>query len=104
MADNTVKHNALCRAISDYAAWNGCYLVKNWGGPIGSPGRPDLEGCIRGKFIGIEVKTGTGELSKDQREHKRRIIEAGGIFIEARSLEDVEDTLFEHGLVAKRLL
>lgn len=104
MADNTVKHNALVKVISDYILWNGGYIVKNWGGPIGARGRPDLEGCMRGLFLGIEVKTGTGELSKDQREHKRRIIEAGGIFIEARSLEDVVDILFEHNLVAGRLL
>ncbi|MCW3051623.1 MAG: hypothetical protein JWN14_793 [Chthonomonadales bacterium] len=104
MADNTQAHNALCRQVAEYIAWNGGYLVKNWGGPIGAKGRPDFEGCMAGKFVAIEVKTGTGELSKDQRDHMRRIVEAGGIFIEARTLEFVEDTLFEHGLVAKRLL
>jgi hypothetical protein len=107
--DRTVAHNALCKAIGDYVGYMGGYLVKNWGGPIGAKGRPDLEGCFsdqsgRGRFLSIEVKTGTGELSADQREHKRRIERAGGIFIEARSVDDVQERLLAEGLVKTRTL
>lgn len=52
-------------------------------------GMPDIIAIIGGRFIGIEVKTETGTQSKDQIEWQRRCGKAGGIYIVARSWEDV---------------
>ena len=53
-------------------------------------GVPDILACSNGKFIGIEVKTATGRLRPDQIAFKEALELAGGFFILARSVEDVE--------------
>ena len=53
-------------------------------------GVPDLLVCKNSKFIGIEVKTATGRLRPDQIAFREALELAGGIFILARSVEDVE--------------
>ena len=53
-------------------------------------GIPDLLCCYKGKFIGIEVKTATGRLRPDQISFREALELAGGVFILARSVEDVE--------------
>lgn len=52
-------------------------------------GRPDIDVCARGRWVSIEVKTGKGRLSAVQHTVRADIVEAGGTYIEARSLEDV---------------
>lgn len=56
---------------------------------VGLPGAADLTGIIMcvGR-LEIEVKTGSGSLSKEQRSFKKMIEEFGGYYIEAHSLED----------------
>ena len=79
--------------------------------PIGKPiyfgikGESDLQGIIRirkmkfgsqvvqltrplGLMLAIEVKTGKGELTEEQEKWKKMIESFGGIFIEARSVEE----------------
>jgi hypothetical protein len=55
---------------------------------------PDVEGPVFwmkpiGQWLSIEVKIGKDKLSEDQEEFKRSVEAAGGIYIEARALEDV---------------
>src|SRR4051794_36308021 len=104
MADNTQKHTALCRAIEHYILWCGGYIVKNLGGLGQRRGRPDLDGCVEGRAIFIEVKTGTGVLDGNQIRERNRIEIAGGIFIEARSVDDVEKRLVAEKLALPSLL
>lgn len=52
-------------------------------------GIPDRMAVKDGRFYGIEVKTPKGRMSPYQQEFKRRLEEAGGVYIEARALEDV---------------
>ena len=52
-------------------------------------GIPDRIAVKDGRFYGIEVKAPTGRMSPYQTEFKTRLEEAGGVYIEARSLEDV---------------
>ena len=70
-----------------------CYINRNQQGLGCDPGRPDLEGSMRimglGRHFGIEVKAPTGKLSTHQQAHRQAILDAGGIFIEAHSWEDV---------------
>lgn len=104
MADNTANHTQLCRAIEHYVLWCGGYIVKNLGTLGQRRGRPDMDGCVRGRAIFIEAKTGKGELTGDQIKERNRIEIAGGIYIEARSVDDVERRLVEEGLALPSLL
>lgn len=62
---------------------------KQWQGLGSTPGVPDVVGCYRGRFIGIEIKTPQGRMSPHQEKWRQLIEEAGGIYIMARSFEDV---------------
>lgn len=54
---------------------------------IGVKGESDLQGIIQGgQFLAIEVKTGVGKLSADQRRWRAMVIKFGGAYIEARDL------------------
>ncbi len=55
---------------------------------FGTPGQPDIQGCVAGRWIGIEVKTATGTQSPAQRAFQARIQNAGGVYVLARSLDD----------------
>lgn len=63
---------------------------------IGESGWPDIEGITKetksfgkGLYFGIEVKTKKGVLSLHQTWVGKRIIETGGIWFVARSVDDV---------------
>jgi hypothetical protein len=43
-----------------------CFLFKEHGGMYGTAGLPDIICCYRGRFMGFEVKTPEGKLSKLQ--------------------------------------
>ena len=66
---------------------------------FGIPGQPDIFAIIQGRFVGIEVKTVVGRQSKDQKNWQRNCERAGGLYILARSVEDVEAALREAGLI-----
>ena len=66
------------------AARTGDRLIR-----FGIPGQADITGVITGRRIDIEVKTDTGRQSIEQREYQARITFAGGIYVLARSLDDV---------------
>lgn len=57
------------------------------------PGQSDIIAVINGQFIGIEVKTPKGVLSADQILFKKRLENAGGKYIVARSVADIKDIL-----------
>jgi hypothetical protein len=57
---------------------------------FGAVGSPDIVAVIAGKYIGIEVKSPRGSQSPAQREFEGRLRMAGGTYVLARSLEDVE--------------
>lgn len=52
-------------------------------------GIPDRIAVKNGKFYAIEVKAPNGRMSDYQVDFRHRLTMAGGIYIEARSLEDV---------------
>lgn len=53
--------------------------------PFGFLGSPDIIACIRGRFVGIEVKTATGTQEKSQENFQREFERAGGLYILART-------------------
>jgi len=62
---------------------------------VNIPGCPDLIGWLspQGTFIGIECKGDGGKLREEQKAFRDRLIADGGIYVEARSVEDVDAAL-----------
>lgn len=56
-------------------------------------GMPDILALKDGVLYGIEVKTSKGRQSPEQKDWAIRIEEAGGVYILARSWEDVRDNI-----------
>ena len=56
-------------------------------------GRPDFRLCYKGRFVGIELKTVAGVVSKEQTETLDAIRAGGGIAAVCYSLQDVIDLL-----------
>lgn len=57
--------------------------------PSGSVGCPDIIAIMNGKFIGIEVKAPKGKVSEAQKKFGEKIESAGGVYIVARSVDEV---------------
>lgn len=89
------NHTQLSEQVVDLVALLGGYARRNPSGIGQKRGRPDIDGCYRGRFIAVEVKTGRGTVSLEQQAELNAIREAGGIAIVARSLEDVLQGLRE---------
>ena len=66
----------------------------------GLPGQPDIFLILNGRFIGVEVKTKTGRQSEAQKNWQRNCERAGGIYILARSVDDVRCRLETEGLLS----
>lgn len=61
---------------------------------FGIPGAADLTGILKdGRRLEIEVKSPTGKQSKEQAAYQRMIERFGGVYVLARSVEDVERAL-----------
>ena len=70
-----------------------CFAWKEHGGIYGTDGLPDIICCYRGRFVGIEVKTPTGKLTRLQETTIRRIKEAKGEAFKVTSVEEVKEIL-----------
>ena len=66
----------------------------------GINGEADIQGIIKkqGRYLCIEVKTGSGDLSDSQIKFKNMFEKFGGLYILARSVEDVEVALSINGI------
>lgn len=83
----------LTKAIRQLLKSVGIFHYKAWGGPMSVPGIPDIIGCFKGRFIGIEVKAQNGKVSDYQRDFIDAINQAGGLAFVARSVDDVIEQL-----------
>jgi Holliday junction resolvase len=83
----------LTRSIRQLLRSLGIFHWKVWGGPMSTPGVPDIIGCFKGRLIGIEIKSEKGVVSEYQKEFIENINRAGGLAFVARSLEDVIEGL-----------
>lgn len=69
---------------------------------FGVPGQADISGILApsGKRLEIEVKVGRDKMSEQQQKFAAMIRRAGGVYIEARSVEDailgIADKKLEH--------
>lgn len=53
---------------------------------FGTPGGPDIRGCLRGRAVAIECKSQVGRLSPDQRIWRDNFTRAGGRYIVGRDV------------------
>lgn len=98
-----MKESDIQRAIIEFLAFKRIFHYRNNSGAFkrddghfyrfGAKGSPDIVCVLEGRFIGIEVKGPTGRQSDDQIEFQRRLEEAGGRYILARSIDDVMNAL-----------
>jgi hypothetical protein len=84
-------HGEIMRAVRDLLRQCQIEHYPNVPGPISERGLPDITAIHEGRYVGIEVKKGKDTLSKDQKKWRDRIIGAKGLWIEARSVDDVID-------------
>jgi hypothetical protein len=73
-------------AITDASVGLGCAGIPT--------GWPDITGLLPGgRFLSIEVKSARGRQTPEQKDYQARIGAAGGIYILARSLAAVQESL-----------
>jgi hypothetical protein len=88
-----INESDITKAIRNLLDTLGIFHWKNFGGPMGQKGVPDILGSFNGRLMGIEVKTVTGKLSDAQERFIQNINAAGGIAFVARSVDDVIENL-----------
>jgi Holliday junction resolvase len=67
------------KKVLEFLRAQNIWYVKYWGGgQFTKAGIPDILACVNGHFVGIELKSETGRLSKLQEYNLDRIKEAGG--------------------------
>lgn len=77
----------------------GAYYFYPVTGGYGSSGVPDIVGCYRGRFFGIECKAGKGKTTALQDKNLADIARAGGIalVVNEDNVDDVLNTLILAG-------
>ena len=91
---------------------------------LAKAGTPDLVFCIKGRFVAIELKKDKNQVEKwelyplgkrgmmvkhdkrieAQKHHRGLIRDAGGVHILACSVEEIDQKLFDEGLINKKYL
>jgi Holliday junction resolvase len=93
MKPPALKEKEITYAIKSLLNQFGIWHFKHFGGLYAPKGIPDIIGCYKGRFIGIEVKVASGRVSPDQERVIQNINDAGGLAFIARNLEDVIEKL-----------
>ena len=70
-----------------------CFAWKTHGGMYGVAGLPDVICCYHGRFVGLEVKTPSGKLTKLQEATLQRIQAAKGQAFKVTSVDEVKEIL-----------
>lgn len=104
-----MRESEIQRSILDNLRWRGILAFRCQPAPVPvrkgnaivgfrradvfNVGMPDIVCVIRGRFVGIEVKSKSGKQRPEQRVWQERIAKAGGAYVLARSWEDVVSAL-----------
>ena len=72
-----------------------CFAWKEHGGMYGTSGLPDIICCYCGRFVGLEVKTTDGKVTKLQEITLAKIQAAGGVSAVVRSVDEVKTIIEE---------
>lgn len=95
------KESTIQKGIINWLLYHKCFIWRNNTGSYetaaghyvsyGLKGSPDIIGMLpNGRFLGVEVKTDTGKQTKEQKQFEERCKACGGIYIIARSIDDLE--------------
>lgn len=85
-------------AIRDYLRYTGWFVIRHQQGLGCHRGLADLSATKGGRTLWIEVKTARGRLSEWQERFRADIEAHGGVYIVARSPEDIQEALMREGL------
>jgi len=89
------EENEITKQIFEYLnlcgvmAWRTNNLAVKGRAFAGRKGVPDILGILKGRFLGIEVKTDKGKQSEEQMMFENDCKGAGGLYILARNVDDV---------------
>ena len=75
----TTPEGKVKKKVADYLKKIGAYYFYPATGGYGRSGVPDIVGCYKGKFFGIECKAGKNTPTALQENELKRIVQAGGI-------------------------
>lgn len=86
-----MKEKTIENKIKDYLFSKYIYYFKVHGSKFMEPGIPDIVACVKGHFVGIEVKRpgAKNEQSEQQKIHERNIKKSGGTYLLVDSLQEV---------------
>ncbi len=94
MNKKKIRHNPTetqVRAeVREYLQWSGWFVFYLLQGLGSYPGLSDLVAAKDGRVVFIELKRPTGKQSEKQRAFQRKLEAAGGEYIIARGVDDVE--------------
>jgi len=80
-------------AVTDAGA---AYRAGSFGADTVPAGWPDITGLLPdGRFIGVECKSPEGRQSPVQKQMEQEIRRRNGIYVLARSIDDVEGAIME---------
>jgi hypothetical protein len=87
---------AIVRAILAYLNGQpGCLARKRWGGGMGVAGDPDIDACVRGRSVQLEVKRSGERPTPLQLKRLDEWRRAGAVVAVVNSVEDVKSLLTE---------
>ena len=72
--------NNITKHIKDFLKSKDIWHVKYFANAFTSVGIPDILACVKGRFVGIEVKTNVGKLSEIQKYQGERLQKSGGLW------------------------
>ena len=70
--------NNITKRIKDFLKSKDIWHVKYFANAFTAVGVPDILACVKGHFVGIEVKTDEGRLSEIQKYQADKITQSGG--------------------------
>ena len=79
------------KQICDHLRWTGFFVYYNLAGMGSYPGLSDLVAVRDGRVVHIEIKKPGGVQSDKQKRFQQKIEAAGGTYILAYGVEDVEE-------------
>ena len=90
------KESAIVRAILKYLnSLPGCLARKRWGGGMGVAGEPDIDACICGRSLQLEVKRPGEKPTPLQLKRIEQWREAGALVGVVTSVREVKALLAE---------
>ena len=88
------NESAIVKAILAYLnALPECLARKRWGGGMGVAGEPDIDACLRGRSVQLEVKRPGQKPTPLQLKRLEQWRQAGALVAVVSSVEDVKALL-----------